>query len=57
MALKLANSNLNLSGTELWHKWLGYVHFSLPNTARPVYVQQLTEVILPPIQNFVRIRK
>jgi hypothetical protein len=29
------------------------MRFSLPNIVKPVYIQQLTEGILPPIQNIV----
>jgi hypothetical protein len=54
---QLSDSNLNLSGTRLWHKWLCCLNFSLPNTTCPLYIQQLTEVILPPSQNLLRICK
>jgi hypothetical protein len=53
----LSDSDLKLSGTRLWHKWLCCVNFGLPNTLWPLYIQKLTEVILPPSQNFLRIRK
>jgi hypothetical protein len=36
----VSNTNLNLWGTGFWHKWLSCIHFSLPNSTRPVYVQQ-----------------
>jgi hypothetical protein len=35
---------------------LSCVHFRLPNTSRPMHTQELTEVILPPIQNFMMVR-
>jgi hypothetical protein len=55
--LQLNNSKLKIRGTRLWHKWVSCVHFSLPGTTNPVYIQQLTEVILSPIQIFMSIRK
>jgi hypothetical protein len=57
LAIQLPNSNLDLRGTGLWHKWLGCMHFSLPDTTRSIYIQQLTEVILPPVLTFTTIRK
>jgi hypothetical protein len=54
---QLPNSNLKLWDTGLCHKCRSCMHFSLPNTTRPVYFRQLIEVILPPNQNVVRIRK
>jgi hypothetical protein len=54
---QLPSNNLNLWGTEIWCKWLGWMHLSLPNTTQPMYIQQLTEEILPPIQTFMSICK
>jgi hypothetical protein len=48
---QLSNSDLKLSGTRLWHKWLRCVNFNRLNTTCPLYIQYLTEVILPPSQN------
>jgi hypothetical protein len=32
-------------------------HFLLPNYTNPIYIRQVAQVVLPPIQNFVGICK
>jgi hypothetical protein len=36
---QLSDSDLNFSGTRLWHKWPCCVNFSLPHTPWPLYIQ------------------
>ena len=53
--LQYFNSYLNFKGTTLGHMWLACTYFSRPNIIKPIYIQQMTEIILLPTQNTVGI--
>jgi len=53
----LFNSHFYLRNIKMGHEWLRCSYFSLPTNVNPMLNQQLTEVILPPIQNTARMCK
>jgi len=51
LSFHVLNSNLNLERTRFSYEYLRCMRFCLPNINNAMYIQQLTEVILPPVQN------
>ena len=53
----LFKSNFYFRNIRMGHEWFRCLHFSMPTNVNPMLIQQMTDVILPPIQSTVRICK